>query len=623
MLLGYAMGETDEWQEIDPYGDIAGLDAALIGKLDRIIEKLAHYAQLLGRPATPAQWVDRLRALMDDFLAPPDDLAGFTLEQLAHVLDTWLTHCTASDFDEVLPVEIVAQHWFAAFQQGNMAQRFSSGAITFATLMPMRAIPFKHVYLLGMNDGDYPRPRTVVQFDLMERDYRPGDRSRRDDDRYLFLEALLSARDRFYVSWVGRSIVDNTARPPSVLVGQLRDHLEAGWCAADGSNEVLRQVTTDHPLQAFSPAYFEGSSANPALFTYAKEWRVSHPSMLGSPTSNDASLLTMPVRDEPLSVQELRVFLEHPVREFFRQRLQVRAEEGDAPPDEERFVADGLDTWQLHDALIRTARPLLEKNENPRPACDAMLARMLRAGELAYGGAGELQRQRGRGQLAPVFAEFGQWCDEWPFVTEKTFELRHDLQTTPGIVAWLSGLRQNADGECLRLEMQATQLTNRENQWRDEKMLAHWVLHLLANAADLSLTTVVISPAGTAKLRPTPAAQARNQLDAMLLAWQEGLRRPLPIKAEFARPVLTAMTRHGLSAAKDLEGWRTLAQSQPLLTQLTKCFEKVWNQAHRTESIYESRAYPTLDSLIGSGELVKWAVELYEPLFSSLRAERK
>jgi exodeoxyribonuclease V gamma subunit len=54
----------------------------------------------------------------------------------------------------------------------------------------------------------------------MGSDYRPGDRSRREDDRYLLLEALLSARDQLYISWVGRSIRDNSERPASVLIGQ-------------------------------------------------------------------------------------------------------------------------------------------------------------------------------------------------------------------------------------------------------------------------------------------------------------------------------------------------------------------------------------------------------------------
>src|SRR5690606_9289894 len=161
----------------------------------------------------------------------------------------------------------VGQQWLTAFEKNSMAQRFSSGAITFATLMPMRAIPFKHVYLLGMNDGDYPRPRNVVQFDLMERDYRPGDRSRRDDDRYLFLEALLSARDRFYVSCVGRSIVDNAPRPPSVLVSQLRDHIESGWRATDGDIPVVHRIPTDLLSHAFSPAYYQAAAANATVRT--------------------------------------------------------------------------------------------------------------------------------------------------------------------------------------------------------------------------------------------------------------------------------------------------------------------------------------------------------------------
>src|SRR5690625_6938477 len=78
-----------------------------------------------------------------------------------------------------------------------------------------------------MNDSAYPRRAELLDFDLMgmQGHYRAGDRSRRDDDRYLFLEALLSARERLTISWCGRSPQDNSDQPSSVLVGQLRDHL--------------------------------------------------------------------------------------------------------------------------------------------------------------------------------------------------------------------------------------------------------------------------------------------------------------------------------------------------------------------------------------------------------------
>lgn len=94
----------------------------------------------------------------------------------------------------------------------RVSQRFLAGQVNFCTLMPMRSIPFKVVCLLGMNDGVYPRSIEPEGFDLMSHDHRAGDRSRRDDDRYLFLEAIQSAQQKLYISYVGRSIQDNSEK---------------------------------------------------------------------------------------------------------------------------------------------------------------------------------------------------------------------------------------------------------------------------------------------------------------------------------------------------------------------------------------------------------------------------
>src|SRR5690606_14351207 len=217
MLLGYAIGESGEGNGVVAHVDAAGVGAGMLG------------------------------AVLDNFLLPPDDLAAFTIEQVRQELDIWEQECEDSGFNEEIALPVVQDRWLSCLKKAGLAQRFTSGAVTFATLMPMRAIPFRHVCLLGMNDRDYPRPRTPSHFDLMEKDYRPGDRSRRDDDRYLLLEALLSARERFYISWVGRSAVDNAPSPPSVLVGQLRDHIAAVWSSPDG-HDVLDRLTTEHPL---------------------------------------------------------------------------------------------------------------------------------------------------------------------------------------------------------------------------------------------------------------------------------------------------------------------------------------------------------------------------------------
>ena len=93
----------------------------------------------------------------------------------------------------------------------------------------MRSIPSKVICLLGMNDRSFPRTSPQLSFDFMAQKPQLGDRSSREDDRYLFLETLISARERLYISYVGQSIKDNTEAPPSVLVSELLDYVAQGF----------------------------------------------------------------------------------------------------------------------------------------------------------------------------------------------------------------------------------------------------------------------------------------------------------------------------------------------------------------------------------------------------------
>ena len=108
-----------------------------------------------------------------------------------------------------------------------------------------------------MNDRSFPRTSPQLSFDLMVQKPRLGDRSSREDDRYLFLETLISARERLYISYVGQSIKDNSEAPPSVLVSELLDYVAQGF-ELKSKDIVEDHVLTRHRLQAFSNAYFGG-----------------------------------------------------------------------------------------------------------------------------------------------------------------------------------------------------------------------------------------------------------------------------------------------------------------------------------------------------------------------------
>ncbi|MBB3229081.1 exodeoxyribonuclease V gamma subunit [Luteibacter sp. Sphag1AF] len=596
MLLGYAVGAGSAWGDIEPYDEVGGLDAAVVGPLADLLERLLTHWAVLATPATPREWGERLRALLEDFFTGSDPADATRLVKLEESLEQWQRACADGGLDEPLPLAVVREAWLAIFEQGSLSQRFLAGAVSFGTLMPMRAIPFRVVCLLGMNDGDYPRARPPMDFDLMSRAgaWRPGDRSRREDDRYLFLEALLSARDALHIGWVGRSARDNSERAPSVLLGQLRDYLAAGWVASDGG-DVLSALTVVHPLQPFSLNYFGG--ADERLFTYASEWRQAHdPAAL---VASDA-LPVAPV-DGPISLGTLRRFLRHPVREFFNHRLGVRFDLDDVGTDDrEPFAASGLDRHVMADTLLRAA--LREPEESAETAIADGARSLRRQGLLPMAGFALPVLRDLVSAAEASYHRYGDACRAWPAQAGK-----RELRVTVGEVViedWLADLRANAAGDLALFIASPSSLVDKEGRPKAHRLLAPWVDHLVAQAAGLSLRTLFIGPDVTVVLDPLDASEARAMLASLLSAWREGMRAPLPVAAR------AALAWVGAELPDDDFPGKEAARA---------AYESTsdWRHGEVDGDPYLARAWPTFESMERAG-MKGWLA----PYRDALRAAR-
>ncbi|QCP51600.1 exodeoxyribonuclease V subunit gamma [Trinickia violacea] len=620
MLLGYAVGsDAGAWRDVEPFGEVGGLDAALLGPLIKLIDELDNAWRTLREPATVPEWCERLRALKNAFFSSDDADDAYTLARLDNVLHTWLDACNEAGLTDTLPLSVVGDYWLTQLDEGGLSQRFFAGAVTFATLMPMRAIPFRRVYLLGMNDGDYPRTRVPMDFDLMRRHYRPGDRSRREDDRYLLLEAVLSARDHLHVSWVGRSINDNSERPPSVLIGQLRDHLAAGWRLA-GATEVdrhalLEALTVEHRLQPFSAEYFPVDANASLLFTYAAEWRTVPPAARERAPSVDAPLSAV-VREEPLTLRELTDFLKNPVKAFFSQRLRVAldAEEA-ASDDQEPFELDALENWKLQDELIHAQAAQVHDEAAIVAAREARMAVIRRRGDVATGGFGDLASERLLEPMDKLFEDYRQQLARWPVAIEREQEIRFQTagQHQPLALAdWLGQWRADADGNQSRVVLETSALVE-GRAYRYPKLVGPWVQHLAANLAGRSVTTVIVSKKGTVELKPLKDGEAEAQLATLLRACEDGMRRPLPLALESAYEWLFksgAADGNGAKSEQALEEAASAARSK---------YEGGFSRGEVQKSASLRRAYPDFNALSASGEFALLAVLLLGPLVSAVK----
>ncbi|MGP1664425.1 MAG: exodeoxyribonuclease V subunit gamma, partial [Rhodanobacter sp.] len=103
MLLGYAVGEGESLDGIAPYAEIGGLDAALLGPLSLLLDRLEHYWHVFATPATPDQWHERLHALLRDFFDADEGDDSMRLSQLGEALDDWQQACAEAAFADAVP----------------------------------------------------------------------------------------------------------------------------------------------------------------------------------------------------------------------------------------------------------------------------------------------------------------------------------------------------------------------------------------------------------------------------------------------------------------------------------------------------------------------------------------
>jgi exodeoxyribonuclease V gamma subunit len=552
MLLGYASGAAGEGEHgagigvgggggggfkgIEPYAEVGGLEASIAGSLAALVDALTGWWALASTSASPTEWAERGRALIDAFVVPTDDRERLTVAALRDALRGWLEACDTAGFDAPVPLSVAREAWLAGIDEPSLNRRFRAGGVTFCTLLPMRAIPFEVVCLLGMNDGDYPRSSPRSDFDLMglPGQQRPGDRSRREDDRQLMLEALLSARRVLYLSWAGRSARDNSAQPPSVLVSQLRDYLASGW-----QGEVLASRTTEHPLQPFSRRYFE-STSHQTLFTHAREWRAAH----AVPIDAAASLPTpafAPDENVPLTLATLTAFLKNPVKQFFRERLDVVFREGDeAAEDDESFGLDGLDEYALLDEAIQAiAQQPNSAAADLRSRVDGQVARLQRAGRLPMAEPGLRSAQALADTLLPMLERWREVQAAYPQpVAKEPLRITHD-----GIAFddWLTGLQAAAapasePGPRVWLSLTASRLCTSAVRpaARPDKLIAAWVLSLVASACGIPLRGVIVGRDATVTVAPLPADDALALLHTLLECWRDGMTAPLPLACNTA-----------------------------------------------------------------------------------------
>lgn len=408
ILTGYAMPLGEEGylsangsKIVLPFDDIEGIDALSFGKFLELFYRLEHlitqgpYHQQAR--LSLEEWSSLISNLLDNFF----DLSGDgetefdtltqTLADLSRMGKTFSNNLTV-EFETI----------YAYLQSKLLEQRsglgFLGSGVTFCSMLPMRSIPFKVIVLLGMNDRIFPRVSSPLSFDLMANSWCLGDRSIKNEDQYIFLEAILSAQQTLLISYVGQSINDNKPIPPSTLVSELKYYIGKGYQVPDAKtkkNHVQDHIEFKHPLQAFNPKYFDTEAEK--WFSFSQENLLAAQEMIQEKKPIQPFITSLPSCEAlTLTADELAGFFENSSRYLLNNRLTLFLNEfEEGTEDQESFSLNFL-----HRFLMQSE--LLEQNlENEK--IDKIRGKYLQKGLLPLSNAGNLHFNEIKEETETIF----------------------------------------------------------------------------------------------------------------------------------------------------------------------------------------------------------------------------
>ena len=257
LLLSFAASDNGGIRLATPWapaGRVSGERAELLGVFSSIAGHLFAWRRFFRGNHTPQEW----SACLEEIIRTMYGNAFSFKEETVFLRDCiaeWMKNIRTAEFDQRLPVSVLRREFSGVMEFRGDNRGYLAGGITFCSLVPMRSIPAEVIAVLGLTSEAFPAREPYQGLNIASA--VRGERSRLLEDRYLFLETLISARKRLLLFYPGQNDYP-TGASPSAPLADLMTYLGDGFGFAE----------TRHFRHAHAAGYFDGS--RPEFFSYSE-----------------------------------------------------------------------------------------------------------------------------------------------------------------------------------------------------------------------------------------------------------------------------------------------------------------------------------------------------------------
>lgn len=340
-------------------GSISSVDALegskieLFARVVKFMENLAILSEDVNSYVTVKQWKNIFEKLLADFFKF-DNLTRTALAPLRSAIDE--LDSTGDYASGNYPLNAVLEMLLDSCENSASGSRFLRGKITFCRMVPMRSIPHDVVAVLDLNEKDFPRRGNEFGFDLISLLPESGDRSATAQDRYLLLEALMSARKNLLLFYQGQSAVNNQECAASAPLNEIAEYLHNAF----GLSAFKHKVSDIDPEYFKKDALFRSCSME--SFLAAKQ--LISPAMERPEKMLPELCQGMRLAEcRSLDLDELIRYFNNPSHWIMSRQMGIyleKAENGNY--DEEPWTLERKDFWRV-DSLLLDMRRCCEDKE--------------------------------------------------------------------------------------------------------------------------------------------------------------------------------------------------------------------------------------------------------------------
>ncbi|WP_174714604.1 exodeoxyribonuclease V subunit gamma [Leptospira yasudae] len=214
---------------------------------------------------------------------------------------------------------------------------YLTGGVTISLLQPMRPIPFRHVYILGLGEGKFPGSNDRSQLNLRKDHKEDWDISRREIQESLLWETIHSAKESLTFSYVGKNLQEDKTFEPCSHLFEIMEAMRI--------KEAVKL-----PLHSYSIKYEhtpEELEQGLVSYDFARVWvngnRKDHPVLKRFQDPNELVKNEIEFSRSGVDVRELSQFLSDPLDTYLKRKLGMYLDEEETGKDEkEPFDLDAI-----------------------------------------------------------------------------------------------------------------------------------------------------------------------------------------------------------------------------------------------------------------------------------------